>query len=707
MRHVSQRSKVSNSSGRTKDSKGSQESKDSHASKATKTSHRSNGSKRSNNSQRPSLTGSGSVNTLVGSALERKEAYQDTIPEQVDTFERLTELRKLMAKDNLDYYIVPSEDAHQSEYTAENDKRRQWITGFTGSAGQAIVSRTASYLVTDSRYWLQAEKELDPNWVLIRAGTPSGPRNWVDWLTDRVNESRVGIDARMLSNETATQLYPLLQEKKSKLVYPSQNLIDLIWEGKPPRSKNKIYVQPIEYTGKDASKKLTQVRDWIKNQPPSNASSRGPPQPSQLHVGTLVSNLACIAYVLNLRGDDVPFNPVFTSYLYIGLDRAILFIEQEKVEAPVREYLQNLKVETRDYNGIWSFLRTREWGEGRVLISPQTSYAISLMLTHYRYTVVPSLIEEMKSVKNEVEIQGLKRAYLRDGACYVQFLAWLEEKMSKGFQISEWEAAWRLTEFRSKTKNYMGLAYENISAAGPNAALPHYKPLKSESIFIDKDTPYLNDSGGQYRDGTCDTTRTMHYGRPTQEQSEAYTRVLQGHIAIDTAIFPKGTAGAQLDVLARKNLWQDGLNYLHGTGHGVGSFLNVHEGLHSFNSQVPLTRGHILTNEPGYYRAGEFGIRIESVLVVRDVHTKHADPDQTWLGFERLTCVPIQTRMVVEAMLSREEKEWLREHNRACLVALEGLLRDDKRALKWLRREAERPIGVAPAGPGGVIIDWD
>ncbi|KAI0256241.1 peptidase M24, structural domain-containing protein [Lactifluus subvellereus] len=608
--------------------------------------------------------------------------------------------------------VVTSEDAHHSEYTADADKRREWITSFTGSAGQAVISKTAAYLIVDSRYWLQAEQELDENWVLIRVGMPSGPRNWVDWISDRVYESRVGVDARMISNETATQLYPLLQAKRSKLVYPSQNLIDLIWEGKPTRSKNKIYVQPIEYTGdnhigKDASKKFYQVREWIKNLAPSGTSpSKNPPSPSQQHVGTLVTNLACIAYVLNLRGDDVPYNPVFVAYLYIGLDRAILFIEQEKVEHPVRQYLQNLNVEIRDYNNIWSFLRMREWGDGKVIISPQTSYAISLMLTHYRYTVAPSIIEEMKSVKNEVEIQGLKRAYLRDGACFVQFLAWLDEKMSKGFQITEWEAAWRLTEFRSKTKNYMGLAYENISAAGPNAALPHYNPLKSSSSIIDRETPYLNDSGGQYRDGTCDTTRTVHFGRPTPEQSEAYTRVLQGHIAIDSAIFPKGTTGVQLDVLARKNLWQDGMNYLHGTGHGVGSFLNVHEGLHGFSSDVPLTRGHVLTNEPGYYKANEFGMRIESVLVVRDVRTRNTDPEQSFLGFERLTCVPIQTRMVLEHMLTKEEKEWLREHNRACLNALEGLLRDDKRALKWLRREAERGIGVAPA-PGGVIIDWD
>ncbi|KAI0283706.1 Creatinase aminopeptidase [Russula aff. rugulosa BPL654] len=685
-RHMSQRSKASHAS---------KQSKDSQASRATKASNLSGGSKRSNNSR------SDSVNTLVGSALQRKETYQDPIRERTDTTTQLAELRQFMAKDNLDYYVIPSEDAHQSEYPSEADKRREWISNFTGSAGQAIVSKTTAYLLTDSRYWLQAEKELDENWRLIRLGMELGPRNWVEWISDRVNESRVGVDARMISNETAQQLYPLLQARKSKLVYPSQNLIDLIWVNKPVRPKNKIFVQPIEYTGKDAARKLVNVRDWIRDYTPSagTSPSKNTSSPSQRHVGTLVTNLASIAYVLNLRGDDIPFNPVFVSYMYIGLDRAILFVEQEKIEPPVRDYLQNLRVEIRDYNGIWSFLRTREWGEGKVIISPQTSYAISLMLTHYRYSLSPSIIEEMKGVKNEVEIQGVKRAHRRDGACYVQFLAWMDEKMSKGFEISEWEAAWRLTEFRRKAKNYMGLAYENISATGPNAALPHYHPLKSDSYIISKDSPYLNDSGGQYRDGTCDTTRTMHYGRPTLEQSEAYTRVLQGHIAIDTAVFPKGTTGAQLDVLARKNLWQDGLNYLHGTGHGVGSFLNVHEGFHGFSSNVPLVPGHVLTNEPGYYKTDEFGVRI-------DVQTKHTDPDESWYGFERLTCVPIQTRMVLEHMLTKEEKEWLREHNRRCLHSLEDLLQDDKRALKWLRREAERPIGVAPAGPGGVIIDW-
>ncbi|KAI0318858.1 Creatinase/aminopeptidase [Amylostereum chailletii] len=693
--------RASNRSKASTDTKGSQATKVSHHSQA------SHATRASGNSRRPSLDSNASASTLVGSARERKEGYQDPIKEEFDTFERLEELRKLMAKDGLDYYIVPSEDAHQSEYVAPNDKRREWISGFTGSAGQAIVSKTAAYLVTDSRYWLQAKKELDDNWTLIPAGAPNGPRDWIDWISDRAKDSKIGIDARMIAHEKAMQLHSQLQTKNSKLAYPPQNFVDLIWHERPSRSKKPVYIQGIEYTGRDASKKLADVRTWIAKQRPSVPSySKAPPTASQMHVGTLVTSLQSIAYVLNLRGDDVPYNPVFHAYLYIGLDRAVLFIETAKTMA-VRDYLGNIGVDVREFNDIWTFLRRREWGEGKILISAQTSYAISLMLTHFRYTVAPPIIDEMKGVKNVVEIEGLRRAYLRDGACFVQFFAWLEERMTKGYKISEWEAAWRLTEFRRKAKNYVGLAYENISATGANAALPHYSPLKSDCLTLDDKTPYLNDSGGQYRDGTCDTTRTVHFGRPTQEQSEAFTRVLQGHIAIDSAVFPQGTTGKSLDVLARRALWQDGLNYLHGTGHGVGSFLGVHEGLHSFSSEVPLQPGHVITNEPGYYNGGQWGIRIESALVVRSARTKHDYNGNIWLGFERLTCVPIQTKMVVESMLSKEEKEWLKDHNRLCLERLEPLLRDDKRAIRWLRRQADKPMGVAPAGPGGVLIEWD
>ncbi|KZV72786.1 Creatinase/aminopeptidase [Peniophora sp. CONT] len=665
--------------------------------------------------RRPSTRSVDSGATLVGSAMRRKLEYEDPVRNFRDGAGRLSKIRELMEKEKLDYYIVPSEDAHQSEYVAESDKRREWLSGFTGSAGVAIVSVSNAYLVTDSRYWSQARKELDRSlWNLIPAGAPDGPGDYIEWLTDRARSARIGVDARMVSLDKATQLQTALAKVGSKLAFPHQNFVDIArGSDRPARSSKPIQIHGIEYTGRDASKKLRDVRDWISVQPPAvpqyasaKAKAAGPTS-AQRHVGMMESGLSAIAYVLNLRGEDIPFNPVFHAYLYIGLDRTILFTDSAKLKRDVREYLAGLNVSVREYNDVWAFLRLREWGDGKILISGTTTYAIALMLTNFRYTHAEPIIDAMKGVKNEVEIQGLKRAYTRDGACFVQFFAWLEEATAKGVQVSEWEAAWRLTEFRRRAKNYRGLAYENISATGPNAALPHYSPLKSDCLLIDTETPYLNDSGGQYLDGTCDTTRTVHLGRPSDEMCEAFTRVLQGHIAIDTAVFPTKTTGRQLDVLARHKLWQDGLNYLHGTGHGFGSYLNVHEGLHSFSNEVALVPGHVITNEPGYYKNGHFGIRLESALAVRAVRTKREHNGPIWLGFERLTCVPIQTKMCVEGLLSREEREWIKEHNRECVERLEPLLRDDKRALRWLKRQAERPLGVQPVGPGGVLIEWE
>ncbi|EGO00442.1 hypothetical protein SERLA73DRAFT_89439 [Serpula lacrymans var. lacrymans S7.3] len=613
-----------------------------------------------------------------------------------------------MLKADLDYYVVPSEDAHQSEYVAASDKRREWISGFTGSAGQAIISKTQAYLVTDSRYWLQAREELDSNWHLIPAGAPDGPKDWVEWLVDRVKDSKIGIDARMISHETATRLSSQLNRKNSKLAYPPQNFMDLVWKDKPLRSKDPVFIQSLEFTGCEAAAKVTALRDWIQTQPAAVPSySKNPPTAAQMHVGTLISSLSSIAYLLNLRGSDIPFNPLFCSYLFVSMKKVVLFLDSSKVTDETEDYLNALGVERKEYNDLWTFLRRREWGEGKLLISPETSYAISLMLTHFRYTVAPSMVDGMKAVKNEIELEGMRRAYIRDGAAYVRWLAWLEHKIQQGYDITEYEAAWRLTEYRRQNKHYWGLAYENISASGPNAALPHYSPSKSTARMIDRDTPYLNDSGGQYRDGTCDTTRTVHFGRPSQDQCEAYTRVLQGHIAIDSATFPEGTTGAQLDVLARRALWKDGLNYLHGTGHGFGSFLNVHEGPHGFSSSVPLVPGHVITNEPGFYLEGKWGMRIESALAVRRVKTKGEFNGDIWLGFERLTCVPIQTRMVKDNMLTKEEKQWLKDHNQKCRDRLEPYLKDDKRAWNWLKREASRGIGIVGPGPGGISIDWD
>ncbi|KAF9000416.1 hypothetical protein BDQ17DRAFT_1359572 [Cyathus striatus] len=642
----------------------SNDTKVSHRSQQSQQTYRSNSSRSTAPKPRPPLLPQDSSSTLVGSAFERKITDNDPPFEKRDTTQPLEDLRKLMVKENLDFYVVPSEDAHGSEYVAHSDKRRSLSPGdFAGTAGQAIITKTNAYLITDARYWAQAREQTDHNWEIVQAGARGQPRDWIEWLEDRVQTSRIGIDARMVAHEKAALLNSRINSKDSKLVFPPQNLVDLAWKDKPPKSLEPLYVHGIEYTGRDATYKIAKIRDWIKQYPPAVSSfHKGPPKPTDLHVGTLITSLPCVAYVLNLRGSDVPYNPLFHAYLFIGLESTIVFVDSSKVTRDVPDYLEKMNVQRRDYTELWTFLRKREWGEGKV--------------SFYRHI-------------------GFSRAYIRDGVAYVRWLAWLESKLAEGYDITEYEA------------EFHGPRYEPTSATGPNGALPHYTPKKGTARLIERDTPYVNDSGGQYFDGTCDTTRTLHFGRPSPEQCDAYTRVLQGHIAIDSAIFPEGTSGHQLDVLARKALWKDGMNYAHGTGHGFGSFLTVHEGPHGFSSNIPLDPGHVITNEPVSVNIeGKWGMRIESALAVRRVKTRGEIGGDVWLGFERLTCVPIQTKMVKESMLTKEEKQWLKEHNQRCLEKLTPYIKDDKRAMKWLKREADRGIGIV-AGPGGMSIDWD
>ncbi|KAK7436849.1 hypothetical protein VKT23_014481 [Stygiomarasmius scandens] len=701
----------------------SQQSRSTQNSRSTHRSYRSHDSRGSGHAlPRPPLGPADSSSTLVGSAMERKLNGDagDADPNAysiADTTEKLEKLRDLMQqeKEPLDFYLVPSEDGHNSEYVAESDQRRRFITGFTGSAGAAVIALNAAYLVTDSRYWVQASQQLDPNWTLVKAGAgPGYPADWVEFLIDLVSQgpkgTRVGVDGRMVTYSKIMHINSKIQSRGCKMAYPVQNLVDKIWKDKPNKSREPVFIQSLHYAGEDASSKLERVREWIRRQPPDVAQySRGQdPKANQYARATLITHLPSIAYLLNLRGSDIPYNPLFHAFLYVGMQTAILFLESFKCNESVQQYLNDLGVERRDYTEIWNFLRKRDWdfSEGKIIITPETSYTISLVISHMRCMVLPSFVEEMIGRKNPTELEGMRRAYLRDGVAFTQFLAWLDTKLADGYDITEWEAAHRLNEFRKKQKNYMGQAYEPISAAGPNAALPHYSAKKRTASMIDRNLPYLNDSGGQYLDGTCDTTRTVHFGRPDVEMCEAYTRVLQGHIAIDQAVFPKGTSGFQLDVLARKALWKDGLNYGHGTGHGFGSFLTVHEGPHGFNSRVPLEPGNVITNEPGYYNEGKWGMRIESALIVTPARTRGSyGGGDNWLCFERLTTVPIQTRMVRDSMLTKEEKMWLKEHNQRCYELLAPYLKDDKRALKWLRREADRGIGLA--GPaGGITVDW-
>ncbi|KAF5365894.1 hypothetical protein D9757_011057 [Collybiopsis confluens] len=426
---------------------------------------------------RPNLAGpADSSSTLVGSALERKLNPEESITEKVDTSERLEDLRQRMEKekDPLQFYIIPTEDAHGSEYVAASDQRRKYMSGFTGSAGQAIVTMDAAYLVTDSRYWLQAQNQLDSNWTLIRAGGPGNPKDWIEWLVVRLQlPFSLGITLTKIFIGTSSDIqlqnryrraYDFVRKSHAhqyqtcsawiELVYPIQNLVDLVWKDKPAKSKHPVFVHPIEFTGEDAASKLQRIRDWIRSQPPdiSQYSRTQEPKPSQINIATLITSLDAIAWTLNLRGSDIPFNPLFHAYLFISFDRAVLFLEKSKVNEEVEAYLSSVGVERRDYTDIWAFLRHRDWNsEGKVFL---------LVLTHFRCTVLPSYVEHMMAIKNKVELEGLRRAYLRDGVCYVRFLGWLEDKLNQGYDVTEWEAAHRLTSSVVKAKHFMGLAYE-------------------------------------------------------------------------------------------------------------------------------------------------------------------------------------------------------------------------------------------------------
>ncbi|PWZ03272.1 Creatinase/aminopeptidase [Testicularia cyperi] len=603
---------------------------------------------------------------------------------------RLEALRRLMDEESVDFYLVPTDDAHGTEYAAPPDQRRVWISGFTGSAGTAIVTRNAAHLFVDGRYHVQAADQLDDNWTLHKVGQ-AGVKNWNAWLVDQSGEGvKVGIDPALISFALGKALVRALSERQGEVVFPSRNLVDVAWgSDRPAPISAPIYEHELKWAGKSAQDKITDVRRDLESRPKGSAF--------------FLSALDEVAWLLNLRGASIPCHPVFPAYVWVSEDETVLFIRDDLLarhSAADRYVREELHVRVEPYEAVWEFLRRwaaeTEHAERRLVSGEKISYAVVNAVAEERVEIVdPSPIALRKAIKNEAELKGFRDSHIRDGAAWVRWAAWLEEQVKvKGAKITEWEAAVRFQQIRSGQPLYAGESYDAISASGPNAALPHYETPEHGSRVIDRETPYLNDSGAQYHDGTIDCTRTVHFGRPTPEQKRAYTRVLQGHIAISRAHFPAGTSGQQLDPFARQFLWKDGYDFLHGTGHGIGSFLDVHEGPHGFSSMsggskmpVPLQENMVITDEPGYYEEGSFGIRTESLIVVKRVHTHRGFGGQPWYGFERITQVPIATNLVDHQLLSYEEARWLKEHNADVRKILLPLVKDDRRATRWLRRQ--------------------
>ncbi|KAH8917068.1 Creatinase/aminopeptidase [Atractiella rhizophila] len=505
-----------------------------------------------------------------------------------------------------------------------------FMSGFTGTAGTAVVTLTSAYMFTDGRFHIQAAQQMDSNWTLVKSGV-NGLPDWDGWLLQNVAPGmRVGVDPTLVSIGSINRFSPDLLKRGASFVFPRRNLVDSIWVDKPPLPRDKIHVHPLQYAGTHASEKLSLAQETIQSS-----------IDAQYY---LLSSLADIAWTLNLRGNDIPYNPLFLAYLLIGLSETVLFVDLAKLDGEVLRYLvEQLKVTVKSYKTVWQFLPLLS---GKCLTSDDISYAIftSIPPSTVCFLSYPSPILAARGLKNHVELSGFRKGNLRDSVAWVRWAAALECSIEKGEEVNEWEAGERLTRERKRSEQFLMLAKPNISAAGPNAALPHYEPPRVGSRKLDRAAPYLCDSGPHYLDSSIDITRTVHFGRPTTAQKRLFTLALKGHIAIDSAVFPEGTTGYQLDLWARKAAWKYYEDYTHGTGHSVGSCLPIHEGPHGFGKGkildiVPLQVGHILTNEPGLYWADDFGVRTESMLTVKLV--KMDEHGNKWFGFDRLTQIPI------------------------------------------------------------------
>ncbi|OWZ77209.1 cytoplasmic protein [Cryptococcus neoformans Bt85] len=637
----------------------------------------------------------------------------DTLDENEELEQRLKALKEEIQDAKIDWYIVPSEDEHQSEEVGDSEKRRQYISGFTGSAGTALIPSSTSQsalLFVDSRYWIQAEQQVPKGWKVVRVGSSSGngsgradaQSGWVNWVVDELDEgSRVGIDPKLISLELVRSIRSHLSsiDSSTTLVPLSTNLIDKI-RNVPARSLGPISPYPLALSGEHTPSKLSRAREAISKAVGGNRKSK---VEEWVYI---LPTLPAIAWLLNYRcPSDIPFCPVAYAYLVLTPSQCAVFVDKRKIENDLNERWKEEDVEVRDYGveEVGKFVKAfvGENAEGRnvrVFSPAECSWALAEACSPSKITTIACPIDVLKAVKNPVEQQNFRNAYLRDGRAMVRWLAWLEKMLLKdGRKVGEWAAAQGLTRERRKEDYFAGLAYEDISASGPNSALPHYAPQRGKDRLIDPDTTYLIDSGAQYQDATIDTTRTFYFGSsPSPELRRAYTRVLQGHIAVSMAKFPRGMPGDRLGMLARKALYDDGLDFGHGVGHGIGSYLGVHESpMYSHN--VAFKPGHITTIEPGYYKEGEWGIRIESVLLCRQVETPEDAEASQFLEWERVTQVPIQTSLVDWSLMAKYEMRWLNEHNKSVQEALEPFLQgdEDAEAWEWLKK-ACKPHKIWP-----------
>ncbi|XP_067312664.1 xaa-Pro aminopeptidase 2 isoform X1 [Pseudorasbora parva] len=574
-------------------------------------------------------------------------------PTAVNTTLRLRDLRQSMIPLNISAYIIPATDAHLSEYIAPRDARLAWMSGFTGSAGTAVITQNKAVLWTDSRYWIQAERQMDCNWELERDVSIRSITNWL--ILEIPEGDQVGFDPFLFSVDTFgiynTNLAPAGRILKSI----PDNLVDKIWTDQPPLPPDNPMRLPDSVIERTWPMKVEQIRAQI---------SDNPYKPTAV----LLSALDETAWLFNLRGNDIPFNPFFYSYTLLSMDEIWLFVHKERISEELKVYLnascyQAYCVQLIEYSSVRTHLQSYlQKPNVRVWVGTEyTNQALYELITpeDKLLTSTYSPVLTTKAVKDETEQRILKEAHVRDAVAVMQLLLWLEKKVPEG-KVTELTAAQFVDQCRSKQKNSRGPSFETISASGPNAALAHYSPSTETARRLTVDEMYLVDSGGQYLDGTTDITRTVHWGKPTDFQKEAYTRVLMGNIEISRTIFPAGTRGVNMEMLGRRALWEVGLNYGHGTGHGVGNYFGVHEWPVGFQSNnIPFQEGMFTSIEPGYYKENDFGIRIEDIAVTVPATTKHSS---NYLKFETVSLVPYDRKLINTSLLSPEQLHWLNSY---------------------------------------------
>lgn len=580
---------------------------------------------------------------------------------------RLAALRDVMKQESIDAFIFPSTDPHNGEYVPERWESRKWISGFNGSAGTAVVTMDAAALWTDSRYFLAAAEQLEGTEFKLMKERIEGTPSIIKWLGMKlsfVSSPVVGIDGMVNSEASVAELIAGLRAEGGITVRTNFDPLERIWTDRPPVPQNKINIHPLEYAGETCASKLARIRARLKD---INAC------------GMLAAALDDIAWTLNLRGSDVHCNPVFVSYLLITSRHATLFVDGAKLDDSVREYLKGEGVDTADYNKVKDALAA--YSEYNILLDPCEINHTLFSAVRCEKVAQPSPIPYMKAVKNSAEIEGFRRAMLRDGVALVKFLRWLKPAVEAGGE-TEMSVDRKLTSLRAEQKLFKDISFDTIAAYQEHGAIVHYEATPETDVPLRPDGLILIDSGAQYLDGTTDITRTIALGDVTEEQKLVYTLVLKGHIQLELCKFPRGASGTQLDALARKDMWRYGFNYMHGTGHGVGSYLNVHEGPHQIRMEyrpAPLVEGMTVTDEPGIYLAGRFGVRIENTLLT----VPYRDTEfGSFLGFESLTLCPIDLAPVKKEMLLPEEKEWLNAYHRTVYDRLSPLLEGEDR--EWL-----------------------